>query len=206
MTSLTNKQKGLIVVDVQRDFCPGGALPVSKGDEVIRPLNSLIRLFDIEGLPLIFTRDWHPRNHCSFLEYGGIWPPHCVKNTKGAEFHPALHVPKKAIIISKATDPKMDAYSGFQGTKLAEILIERSIAEVFVGGLATDYCVRNTVIDSLKHDFVTYVLTDCVRGVNVKLTDSKVALHEMADAGARKLTSEEVARKFRRRVAVLSSS
>lgn len=206
MTEVKGQGRALIIVDVQRDFCPGGALPVARGDEVVKPLNNMIRLFGEEGSPVIFTRDWHPRNHCSFKEFGGIWPPHCVQHTRGAEFHPALRVPKKAIIISKATNPKIDAYSGFQGTELVEILMERGIAEVFVGGLATDYCVKNTAVDALKNNFITHVLTDCIRGVNVRPTDSAAALREMVSEGVKKITSEALAKRFGRRVAVLSSS
>ncbi len=206
MTAVKGQGVALIVVDVQRDFCPGGALPVARGDEVVKPLNNMIRLFDDEDCPVIFTRDWHPRNHCSFKEFGGIWPPHCVQHTRGAEFHPALRVPKEAMIINKATNPKIDAYSGFQGTELAEILMERGAAEGFVGGLATDYCVKNTVTDALKNNFITHVLTDCIRGVNVRPTDSTAALREMVSGGAKKITSEGLAKRFGRRVAVLSSS
>ena len=206
MTGVKGEGRALIVGDVQCDFCPGGALPVARGGEVVKPLSNMVRLFSKEDAPVVFTRDWHPRNHCSFREFGGIWPPHCVQHTRGAEFHPALHVPKKAIIISKATDPKRDAYSGFQGTELAEILMERGVVEVFVGGLATDYCVKNTVIDALKNSFTTHVLTDCIRGLNVKPTDSAAALREMVSGGAKKVTSEALAKRFGRRVAVLSSS
>ncbi len=206
MTGVRGQGGALIIVDLQRDFCPGGALPVARGDEVVKPLNNMIRLFDDEDRPVIFTRDWHPRNHSSFKEFGGIWPPHCVQHTRGAEFHPALRVPKKAMIINKATNPKIDAYSGFQGTELAEILMERGVVEVFVGGLATDYCVKNTVVDGLKNNFITHVLTDCIRGVNVRPTDSAAALREMVSGGAKKITSEALAKRFGRRVAVLSSS
>lgn len=206
MTEVKGEGRALIVVDVQRDFCPGGALPVARGDEVVKPLNNMTRLFGEEGSPVIFTRDWHPRNHCSFREFGGIWPPHCIQHTRGAEFHQALRVPKKSIIINKATNPKRDAYSGFQGTELVEILMEGGVAEVFVGGLATDYCVKNTAIDALKNNFITHILTDCIRGVNVRPADSAAALREMVSGGARKITSEALAKRFGRRVAVLSSS
>jgi nicotinamidase/pyrazinamidase len=199
-------KKALLVVDVQRDFCPGGPLPVKNGDKVIEPINRMVRLFTEEGLPTIFTRDWHPHDHCSFKAYGGIWPPHCIQDTPGATFHPSLLVPRGALIVSKATDPGRDAYSGFQGTELARKLAEEHVVDVYIAGLATDYCVMNTVLDALKEGFTTHVLTDCIRGVNLKPTDSANALKIMAREGAKKLTSAQLYRQIRRRVAVSSSS
>jgi nicotinamidase/pyrazinamidase len=127
---MMEKRRALIVVDVQRDFCPGGALPVKNGNEIMRPLNDVIRKFEKENLPIVFTRDWHPKNHVSFKARGGIWPPHCVKNTTGAEFHQNLHIPNGAIIVSKATEPGQEAYSGFEGTDLASILRDKGVEEV----------------------------------------------------------------------------
>jgi nicotinamidase/pyrazinamidase len=196
----------LIIVDVQRDFCPGGALAVKQGDQIIEPINGLISLFEKKGLPIFLTRDWHPADHCSFRSKGGPWPPHCVKNTPGAEFHPSLHVPKGAAVISKGTKKDIEAYSGFQGTELAERLREAGRNELYVVGLATDYCVKNTVLDGISNGFTVNVISDCVKGVNVKPTDSANAFRSMVANGARETTSESVIRMMSRRVAVSSSS
>lgn len=186
------KRQALIVVDVQNDFCPGGTLPVPKGDEIIKPLNSVISAFTKEKLPIFMTRDWHPSNHCSFTSQGGPWPPHCVQGTKGAEFHPALLRPAEAVIVSKATEPNKEAYSGFQGTTLARKLRRLRVESLIVGGLATDYCVKNTVIDGLRNGFEVTVLSDCIRGVDVREGDSARALKEMESLGAKLSTSTKV--------------
>ncbi len=179
------EKDALIVVDVQRDFMPGGALPVPQGDSVVAPLNSYIELFERRGLPVFFTRDWHPENHISFKAYGGIWPPHCVQNTEGAEFHPDLKMPSdNRFIISKGTSPDFDAYSGFQGTLLEDLLRERGVKRVFVGGVATDYCVKNTVIGALNRDFQAFLLIDAVKGVDVSPGDSEKAIDLMLNRGA----------------------
>src|SRR2546428_7751363 len=182
----------LIVVDVQNDFCPGGALAVKGGDKIIPPLNALIDAFTISNLPVCFTRDWHPPDHCSFRENGGTWPSHCVRNSRGAGFHPDLRVPKNALGGSKATEPDKEAYSGFQGTELSSTLKRMGVTELFVGGLPTDYCAKNTVGDALKEGFLVNVLTDCVMGVNLKRTDSANALKWMKARGANERTSEGV--------------
>jgi nicotinamidase/pyrazinamidase len=196
----------LIVVDVQNDFCPGGALAVKEGDKVIPPLNALVDAFTASNLPVCFTRDWHPPDHCSFKENGGPWPSHCVRNTTGAEFHPDLRVPDNALVVSKATEPDEEAYSGFQGTDLSSTLKSMGVTELFVGGLATDYCVKNTVGDALREGFLVNVLTDCVRGVNLKRTDSAKALRWMKVRGAKERTSKGVLTMINRRAAVISSS
>lgn len=174
----------LIVVDVQKDFCPGGALAVPDGDRVVPLLNAYIEKFVSKKLPLFATRDWHPARHCSFKEFGGIWPVHCVQKTDGAEFHPELKLSEDVRIISKATKVKEDAYSGFQSTKLNELLKKRKVRRIFVGGLATDYCVKNTVLDGLKLRFQTFLLLDAIRGVDVNPGDSEKAIDEMLNAGA----------------------
>jgi len=194
------------VVDVQRDFCPGGALPVDRGDEIIEPTNKLISFFEKERLPIFFTRDWHPADHCSFKSQGGPWPPHCIKNTSGADFHPSLLIPKDAVIISKATRKDAEAYSGFQGTKLAELLKGLGVGEFYVAGLATDYCVKNTVLDGISNGFSVNIVSDCVRGVNLRPTDSANAFKLMVVDGAKKSSSDRVVKEMRRRVAVSSSS
>ena len=196
----------LIVVDVQNDFCPGGALAVKDGDKVIPPLNALVDAFTTSNLPVCFTRDWHPPDHSSFRENGGPWPSHCVRSSRGAGFHPDLHVPKNALVVSKATEPDKEAYSGFQGTDLSSILKKMGVTELFVGGLATDYCVKNTVGDALREGFLVNVLTDCVRGVNLKRTESAKALRWMKVRGAKERVSENVLKSINRRAAVVSSS
>src|SRR2546428_12556977 len=182
----------LIVVDVQNDFCPGGTLAVKAGDKIIPPLNALVETFTASNLPVFFTRDWHPPDHCSFKENGGPWPSHCVRNSKGAEFHPDLRVPARALVVGKATEPNKEAYSGFQGTDLSSILKKMGVTELFIGGLATDYCVKNTVGDALREGFLVNVLTDCVMGVNLKRNDSASALKWMKARGANERTSEGV--------------
>lgn len=181
--------RALIVVDIQRDFCPGGALPVADGDKIIPAVNELVRAFGKAGLPVFFTRDWHPRNHVSFRASGGPWPPHCVRNTPGASFHPSLAIPPDAEVIDKGTLQTEDAYSGFQGTDLSYKLHGLHVKQIYVAGLATDYCVKNTVLDGAAQGFETYVITDCVRGVNLKRTDSAAALRTMLSRGARQTTS-----------------
>jgi len=186
------KRSALIIVDVQNDFIPGGALPVPDGDKVIEPLNKYIKLFTDLGRIIIATRDWHPPNHMSFKEYGGIWPPHCIQNSWGAEFHPDLHLPKDTIIISKATEHDKEAYSGFEGTHLHQILKDKGIKRVFVGGLATDYCVKNTVLDALKLGYETILLLDAIKGVDVNEGDSEKAIQEMITEGAIGITIEDI--------------
>lgn len=186
------KQDALIVVDVQKDFCPGGALAVPEGDSVVPVLNRYIERFADEKLPIFATRDWHPAKHKSFKEFGGIWPVHCVQKSDGANFHPDLKLPETAKIISKATKVKEEAYSGFQGTDLKELLKKQKVKRIFVGGLATDYCVKNTVLDGLKAGFTTFLLMDAVKGVDVNPGDSERAIEEMLSAGAVGITESEL--------------
>lgn len=184
-----NKQ-ALIVVDVQNDFCPGGTLAVPNGDEVVGPLNRLIDEFLKRGDPVFKTRDWHPPITKHFETYGGTWPIHCVQNTKGAEFHPQLREDPRIKIISKGLGDK-DSYSGFDETDLAEQLRVLKVEEVLVGGLATDYCVKNTVLDALKNGFRVKALTDAMRPVEVNPGDGERALEEMKEAGAQLVKSEK---------------
>jgi len=185
------KNDALIIVDVQRDFCPGGALPVPKGDAAVPVLNEYIRIFRKAGAPIYATRDWHPPHHMSFRENGGIWPTHCVQNSEGAEFHLGLNLPKQTVVVSKATDPEREAYSGFDGTDLKEKLDRKGVTRVFVGGLATDYCVKSTVLDAVRLGFETVLLKDAVRGVDLNPGDSERAMKEMMIAGARKVTLQD---------------
>jgi nicotinamidase/pyrazinamidase len=170
----------LIIVDVQRDFCPGGALPVPHGDQVIPAIN---RVLDLEGWLTVATRDWHPRDHCSFKAQGGIWPVHCVAGTVGAAYHPDLEAKKIRQIISKATTREAEAYSGFQGTELTVLLKGGGVRRVFICGLATDYCVKATGLDAKVASFEVVVLEDAIRGVEVHPGDCRRAVEAMQAAG-----------------------
>jgi nicotinamidase/pyrazinamidase len=170
----------LIIVDVQNDFCPGGALAVADGHEVIPGIN---RLLNYPWLA-VATMDWHPSDHCSFHPQAGPWPPHCVQGTPGAELHPELDASKIQVIITKGSQTERDAYSGFDGTQLANILRQKGVHRVVVCGLATDYCVRATAYDALKEGFEVIVLEDAIRGVEVKPGDCQQAIDELKDAGA----------------------
>jgi nicotinamidase/pyrazinamidase len=184
MHMTTDKKRALIVVDVQNDFCPGGSLAVANGDQVVAPLNELMKEFLDRGEPVFKTRDWHPATAKHFAAFGGIWPVHCVQNTPGAEFHPDLFDDPRITIISKGIDESADGYSGFDGTKLAEILRDQEVKEVWVGGLATDYCVKHTVLDARRQGFEVKALADAMRAVNVNPTDGARAIAEMRAAGA----------------------
>lgn len=182
----------LIVVDIQNDFCPGGTLPVPEGNMIVPVLNAYIQKFIERGLPIYFTRDWHPVNHTSFKSQGGIWPPHCVQGTYGAQFHSDLSIPSTAAVISKGTVPDKEAYSGFQGTDLYSQLKTGHIRRLFIGGLATDYCVKSTVLDALKDGFEAVLLGDASKGVDVKPGDSERAIAEMLSKGAIRITYEDI--------------
>ncbi len=188
---MTDKKKNaLVVVDVQNDFCEGGALAVPGGNAVIPLLNREIRRFSADHRPVFFSRDWHPRKSSHFKEYGGQWPVHCVRNTRGAAFHPDLYVPDSALIISKGMGPDSDSYSVFHGedeahTLFADILAHGNIGELVIGGLATDYCVKNTVCDALDRGFAVTVLLEAIRGVNMNPGDSDKAIALMVSKGAR---------------------
>ena len=192
-TSAIELQDGdaLIIVDVQNDFLPGGALAVPHGDEVVPVLNHYIDLFLTKGLPIIATRDWHPVNHCSFHAQGGPWPPHCIANGPGAEFAAGLRLPAEFVIISKAAAPNKDAYSGFGDTELEAVLRSHGVRRVFVGGLATDFCVLNTVKDALDNRYQVYVLNDAIRAVNVHPGDGRNAEQEMVAKGAIMITLDQ---------------
>ncbi len=181
----------LLIVDVQNDFLPGGALAVPEGGQVIAPLNRWIEHFYTAGLPIIATRDWHPADHCSFKgtcenrrEEDVPWPVHCVAETKGAAFPPELALPEDAIVISKGTQPDQEAYSAFQDTVLTTRLHKRGIERLFVGGLATDYCVQETVLDALREGFQVFLIQDAVRAVNRHPGDGGRAIRRMREAGA----------------------
>jgi nicotinamidase/pyrazinamidase len=174
----------LLLVDVQRDFLPGGALAVPGGERVLAPLARGVAAFVARALPVFASRDWHPADHCSFAAAGGPWPPHCIAGTDGAAFAPGLALPPDAVIVSKATTRERDAYSAFAGTGLAELLRARGIRRLFVGGLATDYCVRQTVLDARALDLEVCLLGDAVAAVDVQPGDGERALGAMRAAGA----------------------
>lgn len=179
-----HSQDALLIVDMQNDFLPGGSLAVPNGDKVVPVLNRYITEFVHNDLPVFATRDWHPANHCSFRAQGGIWPLHCVAGTKGAEFATLLALPENTIIVSKAKQCESDAYSGFEGTNLEKLLRQRDINRLFIGGLATDYCVVNTVKDAIKNHFKVILLKDAIKAVEVNAGDGDKAIGEMLQLGA----------------------
>jgi nicotinamidase/pyrazinamidase len=183
----------LIVVDVQRDFCEGGALPVRNASSLISPLNAAIEVCIARAIPCVFTRDWHPPNHCSFQSQGGPWPTHCVQSTPGAKFATGLQLPRSALVIDieKDFDKANMSYSAFENTNLSAELRTRHITDVGICGIATDYCVKATVLDALRCGLHTSVLTDLVRPIDVHVGDSVNALTEMQSAGAVLLTCQE---------------
>jgi nicotinamidase/pyrazinamidase len=182
----------LLIVDVQNDFLPGGNLAVSHGDEVVPILNRYLQIFVEHRLPVYATRDWHPQKHCSFREQGGPWPPHCVANSLGAQFAAMLRLPPAAVIISKATSEEQDAYSGFEGTDLDSRLRAANISRLYIGGLATDYCVLNTVRDALRLGYQVLLLGDAIRAVDARPRDGTRAEEEMTKLGAQRITVQGV--------------
>lgn len=194
-----SRKPALLVVDVQNDFCPGGALAVPEGDAIVPRVNRTIELFERRNLPVLATRDWHPRATKHFKEFGGAWPPHCIQGTKGARFHPDLRLPKDALILSKGMDPEQDSYSGFQayngqGRDLESVVRDLGVDEIFICGLATDYCVRATTLDAMRRGIRIRVLGDAIRGVDVKPGDSQAAIQEMRAAGVSFVDSRGVAK------------
>ena len=183
----------IVVVDIQCDFCEGGVLPARNTTTLIPQLNSVIAWCIEHEINCVFTRDWHPANHCSFHSQRGPWPSHCVQGTPGAEFAPGLRLPSSALVIDieKDSDRANMSYSAFENTDLEAELHARQIAEVAACGIATDYCVKATVLDALRYGFRTSVITDLVRPIDVYEGDSANALAEMASAGATLITSHE---------------
>ena len=181
---MSKTKRALIVVDVQNDFCPGGSLAVARGDEVVAPLNKLMREFLDSSEPVFKTRGWHSAKTSHFAAYGGTWPVHCVQGTRGAEFHPDLLDDPRITIISKGIDERADGYSGFDGTNLEQLLRDEGVDGVWVGGLATDYCVKHTVLDALHAGFKVRALADAMRPVNINPQDGEQAIREMQAAGA----------------------
>lgn len=200
----------LIIVDVQNDFCPGGALAVPQGDLIVPVINRILPAFDA----VVATQDWHPANHGSFasnhpghqvgdvITLNGLtqilWPAHCVQDSPGAEFHPELDTSGIEAVFRKGTDPAVDSYSGFfdngqqHATGLHTWLREKGVTAVYVCGLATDYCVKWTALDALSLEFSTFVIADATRGVNLQAGDSELALAEVDRAGGHVITSSQL--------------
>ena len=186
MTELLLPDRGdaLLLVDIQTDFLAGGALAIPGGDQIVPILNRYLARFVRRRLPVFATRDWHPPNHCSFKAHGGHWPPHCIQGSPGGEFSPDLDLPADAIVVSKARDPAAEAYSGFAGTDLDARLKAAGVRRVFVGGLATDYCVLETVRDARACGLEVVLLRDAIRAVNAQPQDGRKAEEEMYRLGA----------------------
>jgi nicotinamidase/pyrazinamidase len=190
--------QALLLVDIQNDFCCGGKISVPKGDSIVPACNAYIKLFTAAGLPVFASRDWHPEKTSHFQEYGGIWPTHCVQNTPGAEFHPNLKLPPDAFIISKGRRPYEDSYSAFQGRDddggtLNEILKNLGVLELYVGGLATDFCVKHSVLDGLHSNYSVHLLTDAIKGINMFFSDDIYRSVELMERyGAVKTDFEKV--------------
>jgi nicotinamidase/pyrazinamidase len=186
----------LLIVDVQNDFCPGGALAVPEGDLVAPPLSRIAGYFAAAGLPVLASRDWHPPVTIHFSNFGGAWPPHCIQDTSGAEFHPDLQLPEGTVVISKGSNPDSDSYSAFdgqsaQGISLGDTLAALQVDHLYVGGLATDYCVSASVLDARKFGFEVTLLTDAIAAVEVVTGDSATSLELMKSAGVNFSTTEE---------------
>ncbi len=200
---MTRLVDALLVVDFQNDFTPGGALPVARGDEIAAPINAIADRFEL----VVATRDWHPLDHGSFegvevdperwqgIDPPGIWPVHCVQGTPGAELHGSLDRSKVDIVVDKAQDPFTQGYSSFHGADLAGLLRERHVDHLYVAGLATDYCVKHTVLDAVREGFGVAVVADAIRGIEVQPGDSARAIEEMRRAGADVVTSDELLRR-----------
>ncbi len=193
-------KKALFIIDVQNDFCPGGALAVPEGDKIVPVINKYIKIFHQRQLLVFASADWHPKNTKHFKKFGGVWPVHCVQNTKGAELHSRLKLSKQAILLYKGMDPSEEGgYSAFyakdeNGMSAAELLKNFGIKEIYLCGLATDYCVKWTAIDALKNGFKVKLLIDAIKGVNLKPFDSENAIKEMAGMGAARLALKDMDR------------
>jgi len=196
---MTNKRKStdqielgegdaLLISDIQNDFLPGGSLAVQEGERIIPVLNGYIDRFSHRQLLVFATRDWHPANHCSFIRQGGPWPEHCIAGSKGAEFVADLHLPVSVYIISKGTDLAREGYSSFSNRTFKAQLDNAGVRCLFIGGLATDYCVLNTVRDALNYHFKVFLLIDAIRAVNVQKQDGENAINEMIQKGAIPIT------------------
>ncbi|HEY8429004.1 MAG TPA: isochorismatase family protein [Sandaracinaceae bacterium] len=181
-TQTLRRGDALLIVDVQPDFCPGGALPVQHGDAVIPVLNRWLAAAVNEGIPVYASRDWHPRQHPSFVEQGGPWPPHCVQDTPGAAYHPLLQLPHDTVQVAKGTRLDRDQHSAFDETGIAEHMRKSGVKRLWVGGLALDVCVRATVLDACREGFEVHLLVDATRAIDRDA--GRRAIREMGAAGA----------------------
>jgi nicotinamidase/pyrazinamidase len=191
----------LLIIDFQNDFCSGGALAVPDGDRIVKPIDAIIDQFDF----VVATRDWHPEDHGSFAgvdvdltkwrgtDPPSIWPVHCVQGTKGAELHPSLDRAKVDVVVDTGQDPNSQGYSAFQDTRLGDLLRAHDVDRLYVVGLATDYCVKHTVLDARREGFDVTVVEDAIRGVEVEPGDSDRAIEEMRRAGAEFAPAEDIA-------------
>lgn len=189
--------QALLIVDVQNDFCPGGALAVPEGDQVVPVLSEYAARFEKRAQPVYASRDWHPSKTRHFKDQGGPWPSHCVQDTQGAAFHPQLKLPQGAEVVTKGTDPEDHGYSAFEaadsaGRPLATSLEEKGVQHLYVGGLATDYCVKASVLDGLKQGLDVVLLLDAIKGIDVQPGDMARSLDQMIRAGARTATLESI--------------
>ena len=187
-----DRESALLLVDLQNDFFPDGAMGVDEADTLLPTINTYIQFFSSNRFPILATRDWHAPEHCSFKEQNGQWPVHCVQGSRGAQLHAQLVMPPGTMVISKGTNPKKDAYSGFDGTSLADRLEDLGVKTIFVLGLATDHCVKRTVLDGVNLGLRVVLLEDATRGVNLQPQDSQNALQEMVTAGAVRATVEDL--------------
>ncbi|HET7037600.1 MAG TPA: isochorismatase family protein [Thermomicrobiaceae bacterium] len=191
------EKPALVIVDVQNDFCPGGALGVAEGDQVVPLLSDAAARFAARGYPVYASRDWHPPASRHFQEQGGTWPVHCLRGTPGAAFHPQLTLPPNTLVFSKGTSAADDGYSAFEGQtaegeSLGERLRRDAVEHLYIGGLATDYCVRASALDALRHGLKVTLLTDAMRGVNLEPGDAERAVEELRAAGAEVATTADV--------------
>jgi len=197
------EKSALLIVDVQNDFCPGGALQIPRGDRVIEPLNRVAACFAAAGWPVLASRDWHPRVTRHFRDSGGSWPPHCLQGSAGAAFHPALRLPEGTLVLSKGTDPELEGYSAFEGITddnrtLAQIVDELGVQRLYLGGLATDYCILFTAREARSRGLEVAVMVDAVAGVDLQPGDVDRALAEMEAEGVGLITVEELLEKINR--------
>ncbi len=195
------ERAALLIIDLQIDFCPGGSLAVPGGDEIVPVINRYIEIFRRLGVPVLASRDWHPPVTSHFKAYGGLWPVHCVEGTEGARFHPLLRLPEGAVVISKGMDPHRDDYSAFHARSEAGALLDEQlkgdgVTRIYLCGLATDYCVRQSGLDALRAGYGVTLLRDAVRGVDLTPGDSPRALEELSRAGAELVDLAEIERRF----------
>ncbi|MHB8056696.1 MAG: isochorismatase family protein [Desulfuromonadaceae bacterium] len=187
----------LLIVDVQNDFCPGGALQIQNGDRVVEPINRAIKYFAAARWPILASRDWHPAVTTHFRTFGGVWPVHCVQGTDGAAFHPGLILPEETVVLSKGINPELDGYSAFDaitgdGRILTNLLQDLEVRQLYISGLATDYCVLCTTLEALRSGLKVTILTDAVAGVDIIPGESACAIEDMVNAGAQMVTVAEL--------------